>query len=116
MSNTNTAEEKILKTITAVERDGFDLRLLTVIFEIPDKDFNLLDGIKAAVGDYIKTSEGRRTFDYNCEQFNLADVVSSLPNKFCEAHGFKMIDSALADMDIDWDYSFVPDSYEPEEE
>ena len=53
MSNTNTSEEKILKTITAVERDGFDLRLLTVIFEIPDKDFNLLDGIKAAVGDYI---------------------------------------------------------------
>ena len=116
MSNTNTSEEKILKTITAVERDGFDLRLLTVIFEIPDKDFNLLDGIKAAVGDYIKTSEGRKTFDYNCEQFNLADVASSLPNKFCEAHGFKMIDSALADMDIDWDYSFVPDSYEHEEE
>ena len=116
MSNTNTNEEKILKTITAVERDGFDLRLLTVVFEIPNKEFDLLGGIKKAVGDFIRTSEGRKVFDYNCECFNLADVVSSLPNKFCEAHGFKIIDSTLADMDIDWDYSFVPDSYEPEEE
>ena len=102
--------KKIMKTITAVERDGFDLRLLTAVFEVPDKEFDLLKGIKDAVQDYIKTPEGKKTLEYNSGYFNLADVVQNLPNEFCTAHGFSMVNSALTDMDIDWDYDFVCDN------
>ena len=94
-------------TVTAVERDGLDLRMLTIIFEIPDKDFDILEGIKLAVQDYIKTPEGKKTMEYNSGYFNLADVAGSLPNKYCVAHGFSMVDSALSDINIDWDYDFA---------
>ena len=102
--------EPITKTLTAIERDGMDVRLLTMVFEIPDKDFDLIDALKKAVADYVATDEGKATLDYNCGCFNLADIDSSLPRKFCEKYGVKILDSVLAEDDIDWDCNFAPDS------
>lgn len=97
---------KTTKTLTGVERDGLDLRLITICFEIPDPEFDLLSAISDAVKDYAKTENGKKTISSNCGYFNLADVAANLPRECCEAHGFKMIDSALTDETIDWDYDF----------
>ena len=102
--------EPITKTLTAIEHDGIDVRLLTMIFEIPGKDFDLIDALKKAVADYVATDQGKATLEYNCGCFNLADIDSSLPRKFCEKYGVKIIDSVLAEDDIDWDCNFAPDS------
>ena len=100
------AKQPVIRTLTAVERDGLDLRLLTVCFEIPERNFDLLSAIKLAVRDYLQTEDGKKTAEYNSGYFNLADVVSSLPREFCEKHGFRIMDSALTDEDIDWDFEF----------
>lgn len=115
---TNATPEKLVTIVTAVERDGFDLRLMTVLFEVPNKDFDLLQAITKAVGEYVKTKEGRETYNNNCGYFNLADVVNSLPASFMEAQGFRMIDAGLTDMEIDWDHEFGPgsDAFDDEDE
>lgn len=101
--------EPVTTTLTAVERDGLDLHLLTLVFEIPHKGFNLIDALKAAVADYIVTDEGKATLEYNCGCFNLADIDSSLPRKFCEKYGIKILDSVLTQDDVDWDCNFATD-------
>lgn len=99
-------DNPVIRTLTAVERDGLDLRLQTVSFEIPDKDFDLMSAISRAVKNYARTESGRKTIDYNCGYFNLADVAGSLPQEFCEAQGFKVLDSVQTDETIDWDHDF----------
>lgn len=102
--------EPVTTTLTAVERDGLHLRLLTLVFEIPRKGFNLIEALKAAVTDYIATDEGKATLEYNCGCFNLADIASSLPREFYDQYGINILDSILTQDDIDWDYNFAPDS------
>lgn len=93
------------KTITALESEFQNIRLLTMQFEVPDKDFDLLEAISLAVSDYAKTPEGKKVLEYNCGYFELTDVESSLPREFCKARGFSVVDS-VADEQIDWDYDF----------
>ena len=31
----------MLRTVVAVERDGIDIRVLTLLFEVPNEEFNL---------------------------------------------------------------------------
>lgn len=96
------------QTITAVERDGFDLRLLTLTFEVPnDSNFDLLDNIKKTCNDFIKTETGKDALEHNCGAFNLADFNMLVPNSFCEKYGFKKINEALSNIEIDWDAQLI---------
>ena len=99
----------MLQTINAIERDGFEVRVLSILFDVPDKDFDLLKAAKLAATEYCKTAKGKRTYEYNCSQFNWADFEMSIPNEFCEKYGFKKVDSALADIIVDWDEHLVDD-------
>jgi len=96
----------MLKILTAIERDGLDVRVLSMVFDVPNKEFDIQEGLRKAVTDYCKTEEGRKTYDYNCGNFNLADVDSSLPKMFCEKYGFSIVDTVITDDYIDWDESF----------
>ena len=51
----------MIRNIVAVERDGFNVKTLTVAFEVPDEKFDLLEAIKKASTDYCKTPSGIRT-------------------------------------------------------
>lgn len=76
------------------------------------------DAVCKAATDYCKTPAGRKMFDYNCSYFNWADF-DSVPQEFCEKYGFTKIDSALSDIEVDWDEQLVDDSqieFEDEEE
>ena len=97
----------MLRNITAIERDGFEVRTLTAIFEVPEESFDLLGAICRAATDYCKTEEGQAIYEYNCSNFNLADVVMSLPNDFCRKYGFCKIDDIPADIIVGWDDQFV---------
>lgn len=93
----------MIRNVVAVERDGFNVRTLTVSFEVPDENFNLIRAIKNACNEYIRTEDGRKTYIGNCDAFNMGDMVSYVPNSICEKYGFKMSDSVLSDIEIDWD-------------
>lgn len=93
--------------LTAIERDGLSIRVLTVIFEVPAENFDIEENINRAVADFAKTENGKQTLEYTSGYFNLADVVQYLPNELCEKHGFKIINSALTDTELDWDHDFT---------
>lgn len=100
----------MLQTVVAIERDGLDVRTLTLLFEVPDEHFYLEYWVRKAATDYVKTEEGRRVYSYNCHWFNWADFAMSVPNSFCEKYGFRMVDTALSDITVDWDEQLVDDS------
>ena len=99
----------MLQTVIALERDGLEVRAISILFDVPNKDFDLLKAAKSAATDYCKTAEGKRIYEYNCSQFNWADFEMSIPNEFCERYGFKKVDSVLADIIVDWDEHLVDD-------
>ena len=99
----------MLRTVTAIERDGWDIRTLTIIFEVPNGNFNLKYWVRKAAEDYCKTEDGKKIYSYNCSYFNWADFDIYVPSEFCEKYGFKKIDSALSDIIVDWDEQLVDD-------
>ena len=106
----------MLRTIVAIERDGFDVNTLTLQFEVPSEDFDLIAAIKSAAMDYCQTEIGRKTYSYNCGYFNWADFAMSVSNEFCEKYGFKILDSVCEDVVVDWDEQLVDEiDYEDEE-
>lgn len=106
----------MLQTIIALEHDGLDVRVLALNFEIPSKDFDLKAAIKAACTEYCQTEEGRATYEYNCSSFNWADFAMSVPAEICEKHGFKVIQSDVADEVVDWDEELVNDDDIPSDD
>lgn len=100
----------MLRTVVAIERDGLDIRVLTLQFDVPGEEFDLKEAVCKAATDYCKTTDGRKIYDYNCSYFNWADFATSVPQEFCEKYGFKKIDSAVSDIEVDWDEQLVDDS------
>ena len=97
----------MLRNVVAIERDGWDVRVLTITFEVPNEEFNLEYWVRKAVTDYVNTKEGKVVYDYNCSHFNWADLAMSLPSNFCEKYGFRMVDNVYSDIEVDWDETLV---------
>lgn len=108
----------MLRTIVAIERDGMDVRVLALNFEVPNAEFDFKAAVKAACTEYCQTEEGRATYEYNCSSFNWADFAMSVPAEICKKHGFELIRSDVADEDVDWDEELVNpnDVYEDDED
>ncbi len=97
----------MLRTVVAVERDGFDIRTLTLRFDVPSEDFNLANAVRKAATDYCKTEQGRNTFECNRSCFNWADFDMFVPQEFCERYGFRKLDAVLSDIEVDLDEQLV---------
>lgn len=108
--------EKLMRTITAIERDGLEVRTLTMVFEVPSKDFDLKAAVMAAATEYCKTEAGRKEYSHNCRCFNWGDFAMSVPNEICERFGFKQVDSVLSDIEVNWDEHLVDDDEIPSED
>jgi hypothetical protein len=107
----------MLRNIVAVRRDGFDVKILTIIVDVPSFDFDLKAAVEAAATDYVKTPEGRHVYKGNHSEMNWADFSWSVPNSFCEKHGFKRIETAvLKDLFVNWDEDLVDESQVYDEE
>ena len=106
----------MLQTMIAIEHDGKETRAISLLFEVPDKYFDLKGAIYAAATEFCQTEEGRRIYDYNCCCFNWADFSVSDQNEFCKKYGFIKVDSVLGDIVVDWDEHIVNDSVLEENE
>ena len=97
-----------LITIMAVERDGLDVRTMTIPIQINDESIDIQEAVQKACTFYANTEEGRRTFEYNCRSFNWADFESEVPNDICRKFGFEKV--YQKDLTVDWDEQLVDES------
>lgn len=51
----------MLRTVVAIERDGLDIRVLTLQFDVPGEEFDLKEAVCKAATDYCKTTDGRKS-------------------------------------------------------
>lgn len=100
----------MIRTILALERDGFDMRTLILNFDVPHKDFNLFSAVKAASLEYCQTEDGRKTYKGNCNCFNWADFDVYVPDDICERHGFKKMPAEVADCIVNFDEQLVDEN------
>ena len=108
-------DKSINQIITAVEREGFSVRMLTMTFRV-NQDVDIVNAVKDASKEFIQTELGRSLYAYNCYYFNWADFWSNVPNEICEKHGFSKIDSGISDFEVDWDEQLVDDDDKGTEE
>ena len=52
--------------ITAIDRDGIEVRIHSLVFNIYKEKINLIDTIKGAVASYINSGYGFREYENNC--------------------------------------------------
>lgn len=97
-------------TICATEQDGLNVRTLCICIQIQNTHIDklkteddIINAIKEACDEYIRTDEGRQQYEYNCGCFNWADFEPYVPNSICRKHGFAKIDSLLSTIERNWD-------------
>lgn len=105
----------MLQTIIAIERDGMDFRAISLSFDVPNQEFDLVSAVKSTALAYCKTEKGKAVYDYNCSHFNWADF-DAVPAELCEQYGFHKVNTVLGDIIVDWDEQLVDDSELEEEE
>lgn len=93
----------LIKRITAIERDGLDVKVMTMEFEILDKEIELKEAVRKACAAYMKTLEGAAVYRGNCRNFNWGDFWEHVPNDVCRKHGFLKKNDIVAENDVDWD-------------
>ena len=99
-----------IMSVAAIERDGLDIHVQTILFEVPNENFNLEYWVRKAAADYCRTEEGRSLYEYNCGYFNWGDFAAAVPNSFCEKYGFRKIEEGvLSDITVDFDELLVED-------
>lgn len=99
----------MLRTITAFEQDGFNRRILVLVFDVPNEAFDLEAAVRAASVEYCRTEEGKDTYEGNCHCFNWADFDMYVPDEICEKHGFKKVRTESAEEFVNWDEQLVQD-------
>lgn len=101
----------MIQIVTAIEHDGMDMRILTLVFDVPDARFDLMAAIRAAVMDFLRTDEGKAVWNHNCHNFNWADFDTHISADLCHAHGFEKYSSDLyADVIVNWDEELADES------
>lgn len=99
-------------TIVATEHDGLDVRVLVINARIIDGDprtFDLKGAVRKAVHEFLCTKGGKEIYDCNCGGFNWADFEPYVPNEICRKYGFEKLDSAVSDLEVDWDEHLADD-------
>lgn len=101
-----------IQTIVAVERDGLNVHAVAINLNILSEDqaFNVRQAVIDACTEFVQTEAGKRTYDYNCRNFNWADFESDVPNEICRKHGFEKLESFFDAMEVDWDEHLVDDT------
>lgn len=93
------------RNVMLVLKDQNGLDWNTVLLELrtalPMDD--VIPAVKAACQDYLNTSEGRKQYADNCENFNYGDFDMYVGNEFCKPHGFvKVTEETFTVIDDDF--------------
>lgn len=112
----------MLRHIIYIREDGRRAMRGTILFEVPNKDFDLCAAVSAAATDYAKTPDGLELYENNSRELNWADFDVHVPNEFCEKYGFRKVKgNVLPNIEVNWDEDLVDESkiydedYESEE-
>lgn len=94
-----------IRTITAIERNEFNIRTLTITCKIlkPCPDFNLQKAIRQSIHQYLCTPDGRNIYICNGEYFNWKDFATHVPNEINRLYGFETVKSTLNNIVVDYD-------------
>lgn len=77
-----------MKTVTLIATEygaanhGLNNNIVTLDITIKNdtwSDDEVLDAIKDAAKDYCLTDDGKRTYDGNCNNFNIGDLIAYVP-------------------------------------
>lgn len=106
--------------VTLILRDGdpdYPLGKLSVIqIRTSLSDDELIPAIKAACQDYLNTPEGRKDWEFNCNNFNYGDFDTDVPNDFCIPHGFMKLNGVSDILDLDFNEQLASLDEEDEED
>lgn len=85
-----------MKTITliateyGVENHGLNNNTIALDITIENdawSDDDVLNAIKDAAKDYCLTDYGKQTYDGNCNNFNIGDLMTYVPEAILQQHG-----------------------------
>lgn len=91
--------------ITAIDRDGIEVRIHSLVFNIYKEKINLIDTIKGAVASYINSGYGFREYENNCYNFNWGDLLL-IPNSFLRQFGIER-ESETESTEVDFNKTIV---------
>lgn len=99
----------ITKRLTTIEKGiGMDESVLSIEFEVPNEQFDLETALECAVSDFAESDEGKKLIkESGTGTFGLMDVDMYLPNSFCEAHGFRKLETLFIDDVLISDRNFL---------
>ena len=97
-------ENYMIINISALEYDGLAARTLSMHLEILCEIQSIEEVktmVKSACEEYLQTEDGMKTYLHNCQNFNWADFEEYVPDEICRKHGFRKINSEMADLNVD---------------
>lgn len=99
-------------TVTAIDNSPDPYIAVTTIFQTTGKPVShatIIDAIKAAVGEYLETEDGKKTLSDNNGNFNYGDFKIHVPEEIMIKHGFFIRESMAADQVVHHNDTLVPD-------
>lgn len=85
-----------MKTVTLIateygaENHGLNNNIVALDITIENdtwSDDDVLDAIKDTAKDYCLTDDGKKTYDGNCNNFNIGDLIAYVPEAILQQHG-----------------------------
>ena len=93
--------------ISTFSQDGLNIHATNYVFTIFDDSINLVEKVKEASAAFINTDVGLQIYQHNCENFNLEDFFSEIPNSFLHSYGFEKDTSNVVQYVINLDEQLV---------
>lgn len=90
-----------MKTVTLIATEygaanrGLNNNIVTLDITIKNDEWSddeVLDTIKDAAKDYCLTDDGKKTYDGNCNNFNIGDLIAYVPKAILQQHGIISIE------------------------
>ena len=90
-----------MKTVTLIATEygatnhGLNNNMIALDITIKNdawSDDDILDAIKNTAKDYCLTDDGKRTYDDNCNNFNIGDLIAYVPKATLQQHGIIFIE------------------------
>lgn len=93
--------------IIASESDGLNTRIVPIELRVSKSVTDLMGAVRNACTEYCKTEEGKKTYIYNCNNFNWGDFAANVPNSICKKYGFIKCDEPSETCDVDFNEQLV---------
>ncbi len=111
-----------IASIKIQEYTNRDIQQFVLLLEILSPNIKTTTDLEIAIEksctEFVKTKEGKRIYNFNCQNFNWADFNMYVPEDICKKYGFRKLKNPKTEMDftVNWDKHLVDDEELEEEE